>query len=106
MPERTSSFVSATPESPFRRAAYRTTGASNQPQRRGRPVVEPYSFPRSRMSCPSSSNSSVGNGPPPTRVAYALETPVTALILVGATPEPVHSPPAVVFEEGTNGYVP
>ena len=42
---------------------------SIQPQRRGRPVEAPYSWPRSRMPCPTSSSSSVGNGPPPTRVA-------------------------------------
>src|SRR5512143_1364831 len=105
-PERTSSLVSATPASALRRLAYRTTGASNQPHRRGRPVVDPYSFPRSRIFCPSSSNSSVGNGPPPTRVAYAFDTPMTPPIFVGPTPDPVHAPPAVVFEEVTNGYVP
>src|SRR4030065_315551 len=33
-----------------------------------RPVVDPYSEPRSRICWPSSSKSSVGNGPPPTRV--------------------------------------
>jgi len=63
----------------------------------------PVFLPRSRIICPSSSKSSVGKGPPPTRVAYALETPTTALIFVGPTPDPVHTPPAVVFEEVTNG---
>src|SRR5512134_1101496 len=103
MPERTSSFVRANPERPLNRAAYRTTGASNHPQRRSRPVVEPYSFPRSRIPWPSSSKSSVGNGPPPTRVAYAFDTPTTAPIFVGDTPDPVQAPPAVVFDDVTNG---
>jgi hypothetical protein len=76
-------------------------GASNQPHRLGRPVVDPYSCPRSRIIWPSSSKSSVGNGPLPTRVAYAFETPMTALIFVGPTPDPVNTPPAVVFEEVT-----
>ena len=35
---------------------------------RGRPVVEPNSLPRSASRVPISSNSSVGNGPEPTRV--------------------------------------
>ena len=34
-----------------------------------------------------------------------METPITPLILVGATPAPVHRPPAVVLDEGTKGYV-
>jgi len=42
--------------------------ASNHPQRRGRPVTAPNSQPRSAMRTPTSSNSSVRNGPPPTRV--------------------------------------
>jgi hypothetical protein len=37
---------------------------------------------------------------------YALATPITPLIFVGATPDPVHNPPAVVLDEVTNGYVP
>ena len=43
----TSSLVTASPVSPLTRAAYRTTTASNQPHRRGRPVVAPYSLPSS-----------------------------------------------------------
>ena len=42
--------------------------ASNQPQRRRRPVVAPNSCPRLERYSPTSSVSSVGNGPPPTRV--------------------------------------
>ena len=41
----TSSLVTASPVSPFTRTAYRTTTASNHPQRRGRPVTAPYSPP-------------------------------------------------------------
>src|SRR6266704_3499887 len=49
---------------------------------------------------------SVGNGPSPTRVVYAFITPTTRSIRCGGTPEPVQAPPAVVFDEVTNGYVP
>src|SRR5580698_6503016 len=57
--------------------------ASNQPVRRARPVVTPYSPPTLRRNSPCSSLSSVGNGPEPTRVVYALTIPITLLILVG-----------------------
>ena len=36
--------------------------------RRGLPVVVPYSLPTSRILLPMALSSSVGNGPPPTRV--------------------------------------
>src|SRR5688500_6266500 len=49
---------------------------------------------------------SVGNGPPPTRVEYALATPRTPWIFVGGTPVPVAAPPAVVDDEVMYGYVP
>ena len=39
-----------------------------QPQRRGRPVVAPYSSPASRSRAASASGISLGNGPCPTRV--------------------------------------
>jgi hypothetical protein len=39
------------------------------PQRRGRPVVVPYSCPRSRIRSPTASFNSLTNGPAPTRVA-------------------------------------
>ena len=45
---------------------------SSQPHRRGRPVVVPNSAPVLRRNSPLSSCSSVGNGPSPTRVVYAL----------------------------------
>ena len=47
---------------------WRTSAASNQPQRRLRPVVVPNSWPRSPIPLPMSSSSSVGKGPLPTRV--------------------------------------
>ena len=65
---------------------------SIQPQRRGRPVVAPNSFPLLRNSSPVASSSSVGKGPLPTRVQYALLTPITSRICWGATPSPVQTP--------------
>ena len=47
--------------------------------------------------------SSVGNGPSPTRVQYALVMPMTASISVGPMPAPVHAPPATVFERRHEG---
>ena len=83
------------------RAETRKMAASNQPQRRGRPVVAPYSRPKARRRSPSSPSNSVGKGPLPTRVVYALVTPTTSSIRVGPIPAPVQAPPAVVFEEVT-----
>ena len=71
--------------------------------RRGRPVVTPYSPPTERSRSPFSSSSSVGNGPEPTRVVYALTMPMTAVIRVGPMPEPAQAPPAVGVEDVTNG---
>src|SRR5688500_12097251 len=96
----------ARPLRPFTRAAYRTTTASNQPHRRGRPVVAPNSLPRRRTSSARGSSSSVGSGPLPTRVVYAFTTPSTASIAVGAIPTPSAAPPDVVLLDVTNGYVP
>src|SRR5438876_5055871 len=64
----TSIFVIATESRALIMVAYRAAGPSNQPQRRGRPVVDPYSLPRVRSCSPAASSDSVGNGPPPTRV--------------------------------------
>jgi hypothetical protein len=47
----------------------RKATVSNQPQRLRRPVTEPNSCPTRDRYSPNSSNSSVGNGPAPTRVA-------------------------------------
>src|SRR5437899_3212010 len=49
----------------FTATAYRHETASNQPTRRGRPVVVPTSWPRAAIPRPTSSWSSVGNGPEP-----------------------------------------
>ena len=59
-----------------------------------------------RSASPSASKSSVGNGPEPTRVVYAFKIPMERVIFVGPIPEPVDAPPAVGFDEVTNGYVP
>jgi hypothetical protein len=69
-------------------------------------VVAPYSPPARRSRSPSSPGSSVGNGPPPTRVAYALVMPRTRSIFVGPMPTPWHAPAAIVDDEVTYGYVP
>ena len=77
--------------------------ASNQPQRQGRPVTAPNSLPLRAISAPVSSNNSVVNGPPPTRVQYALMIPHTESRLRGPKPEPGATPPAVVLELVTYG---
>src|SRR5262249_24896604 len=100
-PSSTSSFVTASDASPLTFVAYRTTTPSNQPQRRARPAVDPNSFPRAWSPSPTASVNSVGNGPLPTPVVYAVATPSTASILVGPTPVPVEAPPAVELEEVT-----
>ena len=56
------------PVTPLTATAWRTSTASNQPQRRLRPVTVPNSWPRSPSFCPTSLSCSVGNGPEPTRV--------------------------------------
>ena len=66
-------------------------------------MVTPTSPPVLRRYSPLSSNSSVGNGPEPTRVVYALRMPITALIRVGPMPEPAAAPPAVGLDDVTNG---
>src|SRR3954454_6284918 len=101
-----SSLVSTRAVIPLTRVAYRVMGASYQPTRRGRPVVVPNSNPRERSHSPCSSNSSVGKGPAPTRVVYALTMPTIRSRRFGATPDPVAAPPLVAEEDVTNGYVP
>ena len=49
------------------------------------------------------SSSSVGNGPAPTRVAYALATPQMTSMSRGPTPAPTHAAPATGFDDVTNG---
>src|SRR3712207_4328051 len=80
--------------------------ASNHPHRRSRPVVTPTSPPCLRRYLPNESCSSLGNGPEPTRVVYALRMPTTRAMRVGPMPEPVAAPPAVGLDDVTNGYVP
>ena len=79
---------------------------SNHPHLRSLPVVAPYSCPTFLILSPVESNNSVGNGPDPTLVVYALNIPIIFLILFGATPKPEQAPAAVVLEEVTYGYVP
>src|SRR5690606_31177851 len=100
-PERMSNLVKTRSVIPLTCTAYRPTTASNQPHRRSRPVVVPYSRPALRRYSPSSPSSSVGNGPDPTRVVYALATPITRSIAVGGTPVPTQAPAAVGLEEVT-----
>jgi hypothetical protein len=69
-------------------------------------VTVPYSWPSSRTSEARPGSISLGNGPAPTRVTYAFETPITSSIRVGPIPMPVAAAPATGFEEVTNGYVP
>ena len=49
---------------------------------------------------------SLGNGPSPTRVTYALATPTTSSIRFGPIPKLTAAPAAIGLDEVTNGYVP
>ena len=89
--------------SPFTRAAYRNRTASNHPHRRIRPVFVPRSWPFSLIWVPAGPVSSVGNGPEPTRVTYALVTPITRSTSFGPRPLPARAPPATGLDEVTNG---
>src|SRR5699024_230994 len=106
MPVKTSKQLSERSVIPLTLLACLTTTLSNQPTRRGRPVVVPYSRPTSRIWSPTSPLSSVGNGPSPTRVVYAFVTPTTLSILVGPTPDPMVTPPAIGLDDVTHGYAP
>src|SRR5215218_7474449 len=101
--ESTSSIVSASPAMPFKEAVYLTATRSSHPHRLGRPVVAPYSWPTSLKVPPASSKSSVGIGPSPTLVVYALVTPMTSPRPLGGIPAPMHTPPTDGFELVTNG---
>ena len=68
--------------------------------------MAPNSFPTFANLLPIESWCSVGKGPLPTLVVYALKIPKTLFILFGAIPKPVQAPAEVVFEEVTYGYVP
>src|SRR5215204_3621636 len=104
--ERTSRSVMATCVIPLSDAAHLMAGRSNHPTLLLLPVVVPYSRPTLLMVSPVSSKSSVGIGPSPTRVVYALVTPTTYSRCRAGTPEPTTAPPTVGFDEVTNGYVP
>ncbi len=86
--------------------AYFRATKSIQPHLRGRPVVAPNSLPIFLISSPTLSCNSVGKGPLPTLVQYALVTPNTSLISLGETPRPVQTPAEMVLDDVTNGKVP
>ncbi|OGW80654.1 MAG: hypothetical protein A2Z83_09640 [Omnitrophica bacterium GWA2_52_8] len=67
-PDSTSSFVTASSVNPLIRTAYCAMIASNQPQRRGRPVVDPNSPPFFWILSIKAGENWVGKGPSPTRV--------------------------------------
>src|SRR4051812_11249253 len=103
MPDRMSSLLSMIELTELTATAYRSDTASNQPTRRGRPVVVPNSCPREAMPAPMSSCNSVGYGPDPTRVEYAFITPMTSSTWSGPMPPPVDAPPAIGEEDVTKG---
>src|SRR5918999_4734283 len=102
----TSKSVMARYVTPLRAAEYLTATRSSHPHLLGLPVVLPYSLPARRMISPVSSRSSVGKGPSPTLVVYALVTPITRSSACGGMPLPTTAPPTDGVEEGANGYVP
>ncbi len=99
---RPSRMVTARSVTPLTMTASLRRTVSSQPQLRGRPVVAPNSIPLAWKKS-ESSWSSVGMGPAPTLVVYALQTPTTFWTACGGRPHPVQAPPAVVFDEVTNG---
>src|SRR5690606_9199783 len=99
----TSAFIIKSCVTPLIIIEYFNDGRSNQPQRRGLPVVDPNSLPSFLIRSPSSSISSVGKGPLPTRVLYALKIPYTSPMRLGATPSPVQAPAVTVLELVTKG---
>src|SRR5262245_5365456 len=105
-PDKTSSNMMLIDVTPLSRLVYRTATTSSQPQRRGRLVTVPYSLPRSRKRWPRGLSNSVGKGPPPTRVEYALTTPMIRPICRAGTPEPLEMPTPELLLLVTNGYVP
>ena len=88
---------------PFNITEYLRAGMSNQPHLLGLPVVEPNSLPLWAIVSPTSSKSSVGKGPAPTLVQYALKIPYTLEIFLGEIPRPIQAPAVVVFEDVTKG---
>src|SRR3712207_5016447 len=100
---RTSAFIISSCVTPLIIIEYFSDGRSIQPQRLGRPVVDPNSFPSFLINSPWSSNNSVGKGPLPTRVLYALKIPYTSPMCLGAIPRPVQAPAVTVLELVTKG---
>ena len=74
---KTSSFVNAIPSIPEIFIVCLTKTPSNHPHLLLRLVTVPNSFPRVPSNSPISFNNSVGNGPSPTLVVYALVIPNT-----------------------------
>ncbi len=68
---------------------------------RFRPVVTPNSRPIVWSFSPSAFSCSVGKGPLPTLVVYALTTPMVSLTLDRLRPRPVKTPPRQVLEAVT-----
>ena len=66
-------------------------------------MTVPYSRPIRRIRSPIALSCSVGNGPPPTRVVYALTTPIQRSMCRVGTPEPAAIPAALLFELVTYG---
>src|SRR3989344_4189656 len=92
-----SSFVNATESITLIITAYFPTNASNHPILLGLPVVAPNSFPIFWIFWPTVFVISVGKGPLPTLVLYALQTPITLCTFFGGIPRPVQTPPVVQF---------
>ena len=84
-------------------AEYFAATASNQPILLGLPVVVPNSPAISLIFSASSPKISVGNGPSPTLVQKALNTPSTLFISFAPIPRPVNEPPDIEFEDVTKG---
>ena len=58
----------------------------------------PNSLPTRRIRSPTALSCSVGNGPPPTRVVYALTTPIQRSIFRVGMPDPAAIPAALLLE--------
>ena len=75
--------------------------ASNQPQRRGRPVVAPNSWPRPDDLRPVVAD--LGRERPPTRVMYALAMPTACANPVGTDAQAGRERAGGLLEDVTNG---
>ena len=86
---------------PLSCTAYLAMAVSNQPTLRALPVVAPNSFPAFAICAPVLSRSSVGKGPLPTLVVYALMTPRQDSTDFGGMPSPEGMAPEMQFDEVT-----